>query len=40
MHVALESHELDELGVVYPGDKKFPMADRVVAMPLGEMVQG
>jgi len=40
MHVALESLGLDELVVVYPGDKKFPMADRVMAMPLGNIVQG
>jgi predicted AAA+ superfamily ATPase len=39
MHVALESLELDELVVVYPGDKEFPMADHVVAMPLGNIVQ-
>ena len=39
MHVALESLELEELVVVYPGEKKFPLADRVVAMPLEAIVQ-
>ena len=39
MHSALESLELDELVVVYPGDKIFPLADRVVAKPLVEIIQ-
>ena len=40
MHVALERLELDELVVVYPGEKQFPLADRVVAMPLVEISSG
>lgn len=40
MHIALESLELDQLVVVYPGDKEFPLTDRIVATPLAAIVQG
>lgn len=35
MHSALESLELHELRVVYPGKHEFPLAERIVAVPLG-----
>jgi hypothetical protein len=34
MHSALESLGLDELRVVYPGERLYPMAEKIVAMPL------
>ncbi len=40
MHTALESLELEKLVVVYPGEKEFPLADRVVATPLVNISPG
>ena len=34
MHSALESLDLDELRVVYPGEHHYPMAEKIVAVPL------
>lgn len=34
MHSALETLELDELRVIYPGDQAFPLAERITAVPL------
>lgn len=34
MHVAIDDLSLDHLFVVHPGDRQFPLADRVTAIPL------
>lgn len=37
MHVALDDLELDHLFVVYPGDRRFPLAERATAVPLSDV---
>lgn len=34
MHIALEDLQLDHLAVIYPGDRRYPLADRITAVPL------
>lgn len=34
MHSALSDLKLDRLAVVHPGDKAYPMAEKVAAVPL------
>jgi hypothetical protein len=29
--------DLDRVAVVYPGDRRYPIADRVEVVPLGEL---
>ena len=36
---ALTDLELDSVSVVYPGDKRYPLADRVEAIPLEELIR-
>jgi len=38
MRIALTDLKLDELHVVYPGDKAYPLADRVQVAPLAQFV--
>ena len=38
MHIALHDLKLDELHVVYPGKKRYPLAKNVDAVPLSELV--
>ncbi len=38
MHIALDNLKLDELMVVYPGEKRYTLAKGVEVMPLAEMV--
>lgn len=38
MHTALDNLKLDELQVVYPGEKRYRLAKGVEVVPLGEMV--
>jgi uncharacterized protein len=38
MRIALADLELDALYVVYPGDRRYPLADRVEAVPLSQFV--
>ena len=38
MRIALNDLKLDRLFVVYPGDRRYPLAKRVQAMPLAELV--
>ena len=38
MHIAMDDLRLDHLFVVYPGDRIFPMADKVTAGGLSELV--
>ncbi len=40
MRIALEDLKLDRLVVVYPGDRRYPLADRVDVIPLIELVAG
>jgi uncharacterized protein len=37
MHIALADLKLDKLIVVYPGDRRYPLADRVEVIPLVEL---
>jgi hypothetical protein len=39
MRIALADLKLDELYVVYPGDKRYPLADKVEVVPLAEFVE-
>ena len=36
MRIALETLGLDHLWVVYPGERRFPLAEKITAMPLWE----
>lgn len=35
MHIALEDLGLEHLWVVYPGDREYPLSERITALPLG-----
>jgi predicted AAA+ superfamily ATPase len=37
MRTALEDLELDKIFVIYPGDLRFPITDRVTAVPISEL---
>ncbi len=38
MRIALNDLKLDRLVVVYPGDRRYPIADRAEVIPLVELV--
>jgi predicted AAA+ superfamily ATPase len=38
MRIALKDLKLDHLIVVYPGEKRYPLGDRVEAVPLAELI--
>jgi hypothetical protein len=38
MRIAMTDLKLDRLLVTYPGDRRYPLAERVEAVPLGELV--
>ena len=40
MRIALDDLKLDRIAVVYPGAKRFPLAERVEAVPLDALVEG
>ncbi len=40
MRIALEDLKLDRLVVVYPGDRRYTLADRADVSPLIELVAG
>ena len=40
MHIALADLKLDALYVVYPGSLRYPLADRVEAVPLAAVASG
>jgi predicted AAA+ superfamily ATPase len=40
MRIALKDLKLDQLFVVYPGDRRYSIGDRVDVVPLAEMVVG
>ena len=35
MHIAIEDLGLEHLWVVYPGDREYPLSERITALPLG-----
>ena len=37
MHSAMRDLRLDHLWVVYPGDEKYPLADRITALPVSDI---
>ena len=39
MRVALSDLKLDRLLVIYPGDRRYPLADRVEVVPLADLVE-
>lgn len=39
MRIALADLKMDELHVVYPGERCYPLADRVTAVPLAEFIE-
>lgn len=39
MRIALEDLALDRLIVFYPGDRPYPLADRVMALPLAHLAK-
>ena len=38
MRTALNDLKLDRLLVVYPGDRRYPLAERVEVIPLNQLV--
>jgi predicted AAA+ superfamily ATPase len=40
MRIALDDLKLERIAVVYPGAKRFPLAERVEAVPLDALVDG
>ena len=40
IHIALDDLGLDHLAVIYPGDRIYPLADRVTVLPLTALAQG
>lgn len=40
MHIAIENLKLEQLTVIYPGERRIPLADRIEAVGLVEYVQG
>ena len=40
MRIALEDLKLDRLIVVYPGERRYPLAERVEVVPLADLVAG
>jgi predicted AAA+ superfamily ATPase len=40
LRIALEDLKLERVAVVYPGDKRYPIADRVEAVPFAELASG
>jgi hypothetical protein len=38
MQIALHDLRLDRIVVAYPGDRRYPLADRVEVEPLAELV--
>ena len=38
MRIALEDLKLDRLVVVYPGERRYPLGDRVEVLPLVDLV--
>jgi hypothetical protein len=39
MHIAIEDLGLEHLWVIYPGDQKYALDDKITAIPLEEIPQ-
>jgi hypothetical protein len=39
MHIALENLQLEHLWVVYPGTRRYPITEKITALPLREIHQ-
>ena len=37
--IALADLDLDRVAVVYPGERRYPLADRVEAVPVSELAE-
>ena len=40
MRAAVDDLALDQLRVIYPGDRPYPLADRVMVTPLRALARG
>jgi hypothetical protein len=40
MRLALEDLQLDQLAVIYPGNRRYSLAERVTAVPLEAIAEG
>ena len=40
LRIALKDLKLERIAVIYPGPHRYPMADRVEAVPLAALVDG
>ncbi len=40
IRTAMEDLKLDAVAVAFPGDKRYPLADRVEAVPLADLAAG
>ncbi len=40
MHIAMEDLRLERIAVIYPGLKRYPLADRIEAVPLFSLAEG
>ena len=40
MRTAVDDLALDQLRVIYPGDRPYPLADRVMVTPLRDLARG
>jgi hypothetical protein len=38
MNISLENLELDSLTVIYPGERPYPLTERITAMPLTHFI--
>ena len=39
MHIALDDLKLEHLWVVYPGTRRYPLTEKITALPLKEIFQ-
>jgi hypothetical protein len=37
MHIAMSDLKLDRIAVIYPGLKRYPLTDKIEAVPLQEL---
>jgi hypothetical protein len=40
MHIAIESLKLERLTVIYPGERRIPLAEKIEAVGLADYVEG
>jgi predicted AAA+ superfamily ATPase len=39
MHIAIKDLGLEHLWAIYPGDQKYPLSDKITAIPLEEILK-